>query len=130
VTEVPHYLVDTGVFILYLRRDHRAIDFLRSTEVVIYYSRVTRKELLRPPISARERTEVLAVLQRYRIVNPDPQIADGFAALLEKYPYLRDHLADALIAATAWKKNLEVVTTNPRRFTPIAEIHVRRFPED
>ncbi len=53
---------------------------------------------------------MLAVLQRYRIVNPDPQIADGFAALLEKYPYLHDHLADALIAATAWKKNLEVVT--------------------
>ena len=58
------------------------------------------------------------------------QIADGFAALLEKYPYLHDHLADALIAATAWKKNLEVVTTNPRHFTPIAEIYVRRFPED
>jgi predicted nucleic acid-binding protein len=86
VTEVSHYLVDTGVFILYLRRDHRAIDFLRSTEAVIYYSRVTRKELLRPPISARERTEVLAVLQRYRIVNPDPQITDGFAALLENIP--------------------------------------------
>jgi predicted nucleic acid-binding protein len=101
VTEVSPYLVDTGVFILYLRRDHRAIDFLRSTEAVIYYSRVTRKELLRPPISARERTEVLAVLQRYRIVNPDPQIADGYAALLEKYPYLHDHLADALMAATA-----------------------------
>jgi predicted nucleic acid-binding protein len=67
VTGVSHYLVDTGVFILYLRRDHRAIDFFRSTEAVIYYSRVTRKELLRPPISARERTEVLAVLQRYRI---------------------------------------------------------------
>lgn len=130
MTEASHYLVDTGVFILYLRRDHHAIDFLRNTEAVIYYSRVTRKELLRPPISARERTEVLAVLQRYRIVNPDPQIADGFAALLEKYLYLRDHLSDALIAATAWKKNLEVVTTNPRHFTPIEEIYVRRFPED
>ena len=91
---------------------------------------IPRLELLRPPISARERTEVLAVLQRYRIVNPDPQIADGFAALLEKYLYLRDHLSDALIAATAWKKNLEVVTTNPRHFTPIEEIYVRRFPED
>jgi predicted nucleic acid-binding protein len=50
--------------------------------------------------------------------------------LLEKYIYLRDHLSDALIAATAWKKNLEVVTTNPRHFTPIEEIYVRRFPED
>ena len=69
------------------RSDHRVIDFLRSTEAVIYYSHVTRKELLHPPISIREHMEVLAALQRYRIVNPDPQITDRFAALLEKYPY-------------------------------------------
>ena len=53
-----------------------------------------RKELLRPSINSREREEVLAFLQRYRLVNPDPQIAEGFSSLLEKYPYLKDHLAD------------------------------------
>jgi len=130
VTADPNYLVDTGVFILYFRGNRRAIDFFRETDAVIYYSRVTHKELLRPPISSRDRTEVLAFLQRYRLVNPDPQIAEGFSSLLEKYSYLKDHLADALIAATAWKKGLEVVTTNPRHFEPITEIHVRRFPED
>ena len=130
MTPVPNYLVDTGVFILYFRGDHRAVDFFRTTGAVIYYSRATRKELLRSPISSREREEVLALLQRYRLVNPDPQIAEGFSALLEKHPYLKEHLADALIAATAWKKSLEVVTTNSRHFEPIAEIHVRRFPED
>jgi predicted nucleic acid-binding protein len=114
VTSVPNYLVDTGVFILYFRRNRKAIDFFRATEAVIYYSRVTRKELLRSPISSRERTEVLAFLQTHRLVNPDPQITEGFSSLLEKYAYLRDHLADALIAATAWKKNLEVITTNSR----------------
>jgi predicted nucleic acid-binding protein len=130
VTTAVNYLVDTGVFILYLRGDRGAMDFLRQSNAVIYYSRVTRKELLRPPISSRQREEILAVLQRYRVVNPDPQITDGFSSLLDKYPYLRDHLADALIAATAWKKGLEVVTTNPRHFEPIAEIRVRRFPEE
>jgi predicted nucleic acid-binding protein len=130
VTSVPNYLVDTGVFILYFRRNRKAIDFFRATEAVIYYSRVTRKELLRSPISSRERTEVLAFLQTHRLVNPDPQITEGFSSLLEKYAYLRDHLADALIAATAWKKNLEVITTNSRHFEPIEEIRVRRFPED
>ena len=49
---------------------------------------------------------------------------------MERYSYLKDHSADALIAATAWKKNLEVVTMNPRHFEPVAEIRVRRFPED
>jgi len=130
VTTALNYLVDTGVFILYFRGDRRAADFLRQTNAVIYYPRVTRKELLRPPISSREREEVLAFLRRYRVVNPDPQITEGFSSLLEKYPYLRDHLADAVIAATAWKKGLQVVTTNPRHFEPIVEIRVRRFPEE
>jgi predicted nucleic acid-binding protein len=130
MTIARHYLVDTGVFILYFRRDRNARDFFRQTEATIYYSRVTRKELLRPPISARERQRVTDFLQTYRLINPDSQIAEGFSDLLEKYPYLRDHLADALIAATAWKKELGVLTTNPRHFTPILEIDVKRFPED
>lgn len=130
MTTAPNYLVDTGVFILHFRGDRRATDFLRQTNAVIYYSRVTRKELLRPPISSRERERVLAFLQRYRIVNLDPQIAEGFSFLVEKYSYLQDHLADALIAATAWKKDFAIITTNLRHFEPITEIHVRRFPED
>lgn len=129
MTTAPNYLLDTGVFILYFRRNQSAIHFFRDTQAVLYYSRMTQKELLRPPIRAREKVEVLAFLKRFRLVNPDPHIADGFSVLLEKYPYLKDHLADALIAATAWKKNLEVVTTNPRHFTPIAEIQVQKFPD-
>jgi predicted nucleic acid-binding protein len=130
VTEPPNYLIDTGVFILYLHGDREATRFFRETHAVLYYSRVARKELLRPPISARERERVITCLRRYRLVNPDPQIARRFSLLLEKYAYLRDHLADAFLAATAWEKHLEVVTTNARHFEPIAEIRVRRFPED
>lgn len=124
------YLIDTGVFILYFRRDRTAITFFRESTTEMYYSRITRKELLRPPISSREKEEVEAFLQKYRIMNPDPPIAEGFSSLLGKYAYLKDHLADALIAATAWKKGMEVVTTNPRHFKPIEEISVKRFPED
>lgn len=66
----------------------------------------------------------------YRLVNPDSSIAEGFSTLLGKYAYLKDHLADALIAATAWKKGMTVVTTNPRHFEPIGEISVKQFPGD
>jgi predicted nucleic acid-binding protein len=124
------YLVDTGVFILYFRKQQRAISFFRETTADIYYSRVTRKELLSPPIREREKNEILTFLQKYRVVNIDPQIAEGFSTLLDKYAYLKDHLADAVIAATAWKKGLEVVTTNSRHFAPIGEIKIKRFPED
>jgi predicted nucleic acid-binding protein len=124
------YLVDTGVFILYFRKHHTAITFFRETTADIYYSRFTRKELLSPPIREREKTEILTFLQKYRIVNADPQITDGLSTLLNKYAYLKDHLTDAFIAATAWKKGLEVVTTNVRHFAPIEEISIKRFPED
>ena len=129
MTASASYLIDTGVFILFLRHNQEAVNFLRTTNAPLYYSRITRKELLHPPISNRERQEVLSLLRQFRRVNPDPQIAAGFSFLLSKYAYLEDHLADALIAATAWKKNLEVVTTNVRHFDPISEIRVHRFPE-
>ena len=130
MTAGTRYLVDTGVFILYIREHPQALVFFRETLAEIYYSRMTRKELLRPPISTREKEETLTFLQQYRIVNPDPPIAEGFSALLSRYAYLKDHLADALVAATAWKKGITVVTTNPRRFEPIEEISVKRFPDD
>lgn len=62
-----------------------------------------------------------------RAVNPDPQIASAYDELLRRYPYLRDHLADTLIAASAWVKNPLVVTVNVRDFDPIAEIEVVPF---
>lgn len=101
MTAATRYLVDTGVFILHFRRNLKAITFFRETSAEIYYSRITRKELLRPPISARETEEIVAFLHRYRIINPDPSIAEGFSVLVDKYPYLKDHLADAPIAATS-----------------------------
>jgi predicted nucleic acid-binding protein len=130
VTAGARYLVDTGVFILYIRKHHKALAFFRETTAEIYYSRVTRKELLRPPINTREKEEIVTFLQRYRIVNPDPSIAEGFSTLLSKYVYLKDHLADAPIAAPAWKKSMTVVTTNPRHFEPLEEVSVKQFPDD
>ncbi len=50
-----------------------------------------------------------------------------FILWLGRYPYLRDHLADALIAASAWAKNLPLVTVNIPHFDPITEIEVVPF---
>lgn len=120
-------LADTGVFILWHRGYSQARLFLRNPNVEIYYSKVTRKELLRPPISDSERQRITKLLQNFRLINPDASIAAAYSDLLTRYPYLRDHLADALIAASAWTKNLPVVTTNVRHFEPIQEIQVIPF---
>jgi predicted nucleic acid-binding protein len=125
--ELRSALVDTGVFILWYRGDARARRFFRTQHTIIYYSKVVRKELLRPPISDAERRRILTLLRTMRLINPDPQIVAAYSDLLERYPYLRDHLADALIAASAWAKNLPIVTVNRRHFDPITEIEVVPF---
>jgi predicted nucleic acid-binding protein len=88
---------------------------------------VTRKELLRPPISDAERRCVIRLLAGARLVNPDSQIAGAYSDLLSRYDYLRAHLADALIAASALVKHLPLLTTNLRHFQQIREIEVVPF---
>jgi predicted nucleic acid-binding protein len=120
-------LADTGIFILWYRGDSQARLFFRNPAIEIYYSRVTRRELLRPPISDAERTRLLKLLAGMRLINPDNQITAAYSDLLSRYPYLRVHLADALIAASAWVKQLPLVTTNLRHFQQIREIYVVPF---
>ena len=108
-----------GVFILWYRGDSRARLFFRNPVIEIYYSRMTRKELLHLPISDAEKACVLRLLAGLRLINPDNQIAAAYLDLLSRYGYLRVHLADALIAASAWVKNLPLV--NLRHFQQIRE---------
>ena len=81
--ELRSALVDTGVFILWYRGDGRARRFFRNQHTIIYYSKVVRKELLRPPISDAERRRILALLRTMRLINPDPQILAAYGDLLE-----------------------------------------------
>jgi predicted nucleic acid-binding protein len=120
-------LVDTGIFIYWFRGDRDAQRFFRDPGRTIYYAKVTRKELLREPIRTSEAIRLKAFLTRFRLINPDDQIASRFSELLEKYAYLRAHPADALIAATAWGKSLPLLTINARHFVQIEELEVVRF---
>ena len=120
-------LADTGVFILWYRGEPKAKLFFRNPKIEIYYSRVTRKELLRSPISDAERRRMLLMLGSLRQINPDPSVTDAYTELLNRYSNLRHHLADSLIAASAWAKNMPLVTTNVLHFRPIKEIEVIPF---
>ncbi len=119
------YLVDTSIFIHWFRGDKKARDFFHSTPLKIYYSKITRKELLRPPINDSEKQAIKRFLSRFRQINPDNRILQTFSNLLIEYPYLKDHLSDALIAATAITKGLILVTTNTRHFYPIKKLMVQ-----
>jgi predicted nucleic acid-binding protein len=118
------------VFILWQHYNRAARKFFRRPPGLFYYAKQTRKELLHPFLSNRERKRLTRLLKRFRRVNPDEKIATAFSDLLARYPYLRDHLGDAIIAATAWVKGLTLVTGNAGHFAPIKEIKVAKFPED
>jgi predicted nucleic acid-binding protein len=67
------------------------------------------------------------MLGNLRQINPDPTVTSAYTKLLNRYPDLRHHLADSLIAASAWAKNMPLVTTNVRHFRLIREIEVIAF---
>jgi predicted nucleic acid-binding protein len=116
---LQNYLIDTGVFIAWWRGNRIARLFFQNPLGVFYYAKQTRKELLHARISNSESRIIRRLLGRFRQINPDDAIAQAFSELVTRYPYLRQHPADALIAATAWVKNMTLVTTNPRHFQPI-----------
>lgn len=111
-------LVDTDVLIDYLNAgDHSAI--LDDPRSRIYYSVVTRKELLaKDGLRASERDAILEVLSRFRMIPLGPAIADRYSRLRREYPSLEKE--DALVAATALVKGLPLLTRNWKHFRRVS----------
>jgi predicted nucleic acid-binding protein len=110
------------VLIAYLnRRSHRA--YLEDPGRRIFYSAVTKKELLsKPGLKASERGAILALLRRFRQVRVDSTVARAYSGLRASKLHLAQ--ADALIAATALARELTVLTLNVRHFRQVTGLSV------
>jgi len=107
-------LVDTDIFIDYFNasRFHALFD---STRFTVYYSIVTKKELLtKSGLRDAERESILAELNRCRLIPLSDSIAARYSDLRHHFPSLDK--GDALIAATALVKRLPLMTRNTRHF--------------
>lgn len=115
-------LVDTDVLIAYLnRRAHRS--YLERPDQRVYYSAVTKKELLsKPGLKGSERRAILTLLKRFRIVRIDRRVAERYSQIRGLHPSLTR--ADALIAATALARRLPLLTLNLRHFNRIEGLHL------
>ena len=117
------FVVDTDIFIDYLNGVKRMKEILDSPQYRVYYSMVTRKELLaKPGLSATERRRIHMLLLYHRQIPVDEQIAERFSSLLAKYANHGLRKADALVAATVWSRRLPLLTRNTKRYRFISEI--------
>lgn len=107
-------LVDTDILIAYFnRRTYRS--YLENPQNRIYYSAVTKKELLsKQGLKDSERQAILAVLRRFRLIRIDQRISVEYSRLKTDYPSLGR--GDALIAASALVWKLPLLTQNLRHF--------------
>lgn len=107
-------LLDTDIFIDFFNagRFHALFD---SSSFTLYYSIVTKKELLtKPGLRENEREAILDELSRCRLITLSESIAARYSELRRQHPSLDK--GDALIAATALVKHLPLMTRNKRHF--------------
>ena len=117
------FLVDTDILIDYLNGVPRMREILDVPRYRVYYSAVTRKELLaKRGLSATERQKIYTLLRHHRLIPVDKKIAERFSRLLTTYAGQDIRKADALVAATAWSRNLPLFTRNIRHYRFISEI--------
>jgi predicted nucleic acid-binding protein len=98
-------------------------EILDSPRHRVYFAAITRKELLaKPRLSSAERRRIEFLLLRHRLIPVDEKIAENFWSLLQKYSRQGLRNGDALVAATAWSRNLPLFTRNLRHYRFISEI--------
>lgn len=84
-----------------------------------------KKELLsKKGISNSERKKITRLLSKIKILKIDKDIHDKYNQLLSKYGEQQNLLADYIIAASAWSKNLPLLTRNLKHFEKIEEIRL------
>ena len=118
-------LIDTDIFIDYLKGMPPAKAVFRSRDIDIYCSILTKKELLsKTGLKDSERKKIISILRDLKTISIDPDISLKYSDLLANYHDNRLQPPDAIIAATAWSKKLPLLTRNRRHFSYIEEIRL------
>ena len=116
-------LVDTDIIIDYLKGIKPARDLFRSGTFDIYCSVLSKKELLSTVgLSDSERKKIIGLLSKIKVLKIDNDINKKYSFLIDKYGERQETIVDYIIAATAWAKNLPLLTRNRKHFEHIEEI--------
>ena len=118
-------LVDTDVIIDYLKGVKPAKGLLKSDNFDIYCSVLSKKELFsKAGLREAERKRIIKMLSTLKVLKIDNDINKKYILLIDKYGERQSSIADYIIAATAWAKNLPLLTRNRKHFEYIKEITI------
>jgi len=116
-------LIDTDIFIDALKEIKSARELFRSKDILLYCSILTRKELLsKRGLKDSERRKIMDLFLKIRVLRIDDHISRKYFELIKKYGEKQEMLIDYIIAATAWAKDLPLLTRNRKHFEHIKEI--------
>jgi len=116
-------LIDTDIFIDALKEVKPARELFKSKDILLYCSILTRKELLsKRGLRDSERQKIMDMLIKVRVLRIDETINRKYFKLIRKYGEKQEMLIDYIIAATAWAKDLPLLTRNRKHFEHIEEI--------
>jgi len=111
-------LCDTDIFIEAIKREKSAIDALRDIGFEnISLSSITVMELYYGAVNKRELNKIKSRIETLKVINIDSKISEKATDLIEKYA--KSHglrIPDALIAATAICRRLDLFTYNVKDF--------------
>ncbi|MBI5187034.1 MAG: PIN domain-containing protein [Nitrospinae bacterium] len=116
-------LVDTDIIIDQLKGIKSAKELFRSPDFVLYCSILSKKELIsKPGLDASERKKIAKLMNTLKVLKIDENILAKYSFLVKKYGENQNFFADYIIAATAWAKDLPLLTRNISHFKKIKEI--------
>ena len=118
------HLLDSGVVIRHLRGDPDAVQLLRELgrRVRLDVSVITHLEVY-AGMHPHEAYHTRKLLSRFAAYDVDRDVAERAGGFLQRYHDRGVSISDALIAATAVRHGLTLVTLNARHF-PMPELNL------
>lgn len=110
------YLIDSNIIIYHLNGEKIAIDFLEKNFEISSISRLTFLEVLSFDFSLEEEKYILKMLNSFEIIDTDERIA---LQSIKNRKSKKIKLVDNIIASTAQKNSLILVTRNIKDFKNI-----------
>lgn len=115
-------IIDTNVFIDYLREKPKAKEFLENKRLP-GISIISYAELIRGAKDKRDQTIIEKLLSEANIIPITTKIGDLMLSLIKRFSISHGlTIPDALIAATAIEEDLTLVTSNTKHFSFIPEL--------